>query len=99
MEFPDSIDKVSRSITTAEYGNAPHRVRHIIKIKDKYRTLSVTEIERLQGFPDSWSDSVSEKERYKTLGNAVTPNVVTALLNEMFRNTEYERENGEINNG
>ena len=28
---------------------------------------------------------------YKTLGNAVTVNVVTALINKMFKGSEYDR--------
>jgi len=59
--------------------------------KSQIRRLTPTECERLQGFPDSWTEGLSDSQRYKTLGNAVTSNVVTALLNEMFRNTEYER--------
>jgi len=30
----------------------------------------------LQGFPDGFTEGVSDTQRYKTLGNAVTVNVV-----------------------
>lgn len=59
--------------------------------KSQIRRLTPTECERLQGFPDTWTEGLSDSQRYKTLGNAVTSNVVTALLNEMFKNTKYER--------
>ena len=59
--------------------------------KSQIRKLTPTECERLQGFPDSWTEGLSDTQRYKTLGNAVTSNVVTVLINEMFKNTKYER--------
>jgi DNA (cytosine-5)-methyltransferase 1 len=36
------------------------------------RRLTPTECERLQGFPDGWTEDVSDTQRYKTLGNAVS---------------------------
>lgn len=39
------------------------------------RRLTPTECERLQGFPDGWTDDQSDTQRYKQLGNAVTVNV------------------------
>jgi DNA (cytosine-5)-methyltransferase 1 len=40
------------------------------------RRLTPTECERLQGFPDGWTEGISDTQRYKCLGNAVTVNVV-----------------------
>ena len=55
----------------------------------KIRRLTPVECERLQGFPDGWTSEgidskgnvvkVSDTQRYKTLGNAVTTNVITAI--------------------
>lgn len=45
----------------------------------KIRRLTPTECERLQGFPDGWTEGVSDTQRYKCLGNAVTTNVITAI--------------------
>ena len=39
------------------------------------RKLTPTECERLQGFPDGWTSGISDTQRYKQLGNAVTVNV------------------------
>jgi DNA (cytosine-5)-methyltransferase 1 len=50
------------------------------------RRLTPTECERLQGFPDQWTkfdadgNQVSDTQRYKMCGNAVTTNVVTAVV-------------------
>lgn len=40
------------------------------------RRLSPVECERLQGFPDNWTEDVSDSQRYKQMGNAVTVNVI-----------------------
>lgn len=40
------------------------------------RCLTPTECERLQGFPDGWTDGQSDTVRYRQLGNAVTVNVL-----------------------
>jgi len=45
----------------------------------KIRRLTPIECERLQGFPDGWTDGISDTQRYKLLGNAVTVNVIEFL--------------------
>ncbi len=49
------------------------------------RRLTPTECERLQGFPDGWTEGVSDTQRYKCLGNAVTVNVIEAIIYELTR--------------
>lgn len=53
------------------------------------RKLTPTECERLQGFPDGWTKygvmngevvEMSDSRRYKALGNAVTTNVIEAVM-------------------
>lgn len=43
------------------------------------RKLTPIECERLQSFPDDWTAGVSDSQRYKLLGNAVTVNVIEFL--------------------
>lgn len=43
------------------------------------RRLTPVECERLQGFPDGWTDGESNSQRYKQMGNAVTVNVATTV--------------------
>ena len=45
----------------------------------KIRRLTPTECERLQGFPDDWTEGISDTQRYKCLGNAVTTTVITEI--------------------
>lgn len=38
----------------------------------RVRRLTPVECERLQGFPDDWTDGQTDGHRYRQLGNAVT---------------------------
>ena len=46
----------------------------------KYRKLTPIECERLQTFPDNWTDCISNTQRYKSLGNAWTIDVIAHIL-------------------
>ena len=45
-----------------------------------YRKLTPLECERLQTFPDGWTDCVSNTQRYKALGNAWTVDVIAHIF-------------------
>ena len=47
------------------------------------RRLTPTECERLQGFPDGWTDNQADSNRYKQMGNAVAVPVVSWIINRM----------------
>jgi site-specific DNA-cytosine methylase len=48
------------------------------------RRLTPVECERLQAFPDGWTEPAgSDSARYKALGNAVTVNTVRWILGRM----------------
>ena len=50
----------------------------------KIRRLTPVECERLQGFPDGWTEGLSDTQRYKCLGNAVTTNVVSEVIRSIY---------------
>jgi DNA (cytosine-5)-methyltransferase 1 len=52
-------------------------------VQDRIRRLTPIEYERLQGFPDNWTDNLTDTQRYKTLGNAVTVNVIEWIANRI----------------
>ena len=58
------------------------------------RRLTPTEAERLQGFPDDWTkygkdgEEISDTQRYKCLGNAVSVPVVKAVAGNLLINCE-----------
>lgn len=61
-----------------------HGQRTFVKESDvSARKLTPLECERLQGFPDNWTDTLSDSQRYKTLGNAVTVPVIKSLVNKI----------------
>ena len=45
----------------------------------RIRRLTPVECERLQGFPDGWTEGVSDTQRFRLLGNAVTVPVIKFL--------------------
>lgn len=48
------------------------------------RRLSPLECERLQGFPDGWTESCSDNQRYKMLGNAVTVAMTKLIFSRLY---------------
>lgn len=72
---------VSPTIRTPQGGG---HLPTLIQGLEHVRNLTPTECERLQGFPDGWTASVSDNQRYKCLGNAVTVNVVQAIMEELL---------------
>lgn len=48
----------------------------MVKATSVVRRLTPVECERLQGFPDGWTDGQADSHRYKQMGNAVTVNVI-----------------------
>lgn len=51
----------------------------------EYRYLTVLECERLQGFPDNYTQGVSDSDRYFALGNAVNVNMSKYLFQDYLR--------------
>lgn len=52
-------------------GGGPARQTHLIAQAGRIRTLSLTEWERLQGFPDGWTEGIPESARYTAIGNSM----------------------------
>jgi DNA (cytosine-5)-methyltransferase 1 len=48
------------------------------------RRLTPVECERLQGFPDNWTEGQADTNRYKQMGNAVAVPVVSWLVNRLM---------------
>ena len=71
-------DSKTDTLTTSH----PPKLALNTEISDlKYRKLTPLECERLQTFPDGWTDCVSNTQRYKALGNAWTIDVIAHILN------------------
>ena len=57
---------------------------YVVPVNRRLRRLTPVECERLQGFPDNWTNGISDSQRYKCIGNAVTVNVIEAIVEEMI---------------
>lgn len=84
IAFPDYLDIPARTMLTSE--GTTNRSSHIIGVdeeKDIYRTLTPVEAERIQMFPDNWtnieSKAMTERRRYFMMGNALVVGVVERL--------------------
>lgn len=88
MSETDSLDLPSRTMLTSEA--SVNRSTHFLKVNDIYRTLTPIEAERLNGFPDNWTDTMPDRMRYFCMGNALVIPVITRIANQI--------ENIEINN-
>ncbi|MDR7079333.1 DNA (cytosine-5)-methyltransferase 1 [Neobacillus niacini] len=89
MAFPESLDKPGRTMLTSE-GTA-NRSTHVVLDSEtnRIRFLTPVECERLNGFPDHWTDGMSDRMRYFCMGNAL----VVGLINRMgYRILEIEKE-------
>ena len=56
---------------------------HAVSTSQTVRRLTPVECERLQGFPDNWTDGQADSNRYKQMGNAVAVPVVEWIISRM----------------
>lgn len=77
---------VARTLTAGGNSGGNHSGLTVIRTPDGDRRLTVTEWERLQGFPDGWTVG-SDTQRYKQCGNAVTVNVVRDVASRLYERT------------
>lgn len=75
-----SVDGKAPTLQTCGGGNHEPKIYYP---ELKYRKLTPIECERLQTFPDNWTDCVSNTQRYKSLGNAWTVDVIAHIFKEM----------------
>lgn len=91
MEYPDSLDKPGRTMLTSEKSvNRSTHVIHDIKTNND-RFLTPIEAERLQTFPDNWTNTgMPERRRFFMMGNALVCDVIKTLEPELSKIIENE---------
>lgn len=78
LEYPES--KTARGRVIRQISNTLKKgTEGVIDFNGKIRKLTPLEYERLQGFPDNWTQGFSDNQRYKMIGNAVTVNVISSI--------------------
>lgn len=92
MQFPDSLDKPARTIVTSE--STVSRMTHVVKDpgNNRLRVLSPVETERINTFPDGWTEleDTTSSNRYFTMGNALVVDLVKEIGKEMFKIIEKD---------
>ena len=63
-------DGVANTLTGFD-GGGPLRQTHLIAQGGRLRTLTLREWERLQGFPDDWTEGIPPSARYTAIGNSM----------------------------
>jgi len=92
MPFPDNLDAPARTMLTSESGVS--RTTHVIedfKTK-KLRLLTPRECERINGFPDDWTNTgMTDKKRYFMMGNALVVGVIEKIGIELEKIIDEEK--------
>lgn len=86
IAFPDPLDRPSRTMLTSE--SSTNRSTHIIADPKtgRLRFLTPVECERLNGFPDGWTDTgMPEKFRYFCMGNALVVPLITRMGKQLLK--------------
>ncbi len=79
VPFPDNLDVPGRTMLTSE--GSLNRSSHLVLDPQtgRYRILTPVECERLNGFPDGWTEGMTERQRYFTMGNALVVQLIERM--------------------
>lgn len=102
ITYPDDIDRPSRTILTGEGGVTPSRFKHVVETGEddpdrRRRRLTPVELERLQGFPDGWTEhredgsTIPDGRRAFFMGNALVVGVVERIGRELAKDRREKR--------
>jgi DNA (cytosine-5)-methyltransferase 1 len=90
MALPENMDLPGRTMLTSE--GTTNRSTHVVPDKKtgRWRYLTPVECERLNGFPDNWTNTgMSERMRYFCMGNALVVDLIT-LMGERIHEIEIQ---------
>ncbi len=80
LPFPDPTNRPARTVLTGEGGAAPSRFKHVVQTESgRFRRLTPVELERLNGFPDGWTEGMSPVKRAFCMGNALVVGLVERI--------------------
>ena len=91
MPFPDNLEVPARTMLTSEGGIS--RTTHIIEdyVTKKIRLLTPIECERINGFPDNWTNTgMTDKRRNFMMGNALVVDIIKKLGEEIEKIVSHE---------
>ena len=80
VTFPEPLDQPSRTVLTGEGGSGPSRFKHVVQQDGELRRLTPIELERLNGFPDDWTNTgMPDARRAFMMGNALVIGLVRRI--------------------
>ena len=94
VPYPEPLDRPSRTMLTSE--SSKNRSTHVVMDPQtkRLRLLTPVECERLDGFPDNWTNTgMPEKFRYFCMGNALVVGAIEMMgkkLLEMIESNQQE---------
>lgn len=79
IAYPDYLDRPARTMLTSE--GSVNRSSHIILDPNtgRMRILTPVECERIDGFPDHWTEGMTDHMRYFTMGNALVVQLIKKM--------------------
>ncbi|MFT8825672.1 DNA (cytosine-5-)-methyltransferase [Liquorilactobacillus mali] len=79
MAFPDPLDRPARTMLTSEHST--NRSTHVVsdKATGRLRLITPLEAERIQTFPDNWTDGMPNSARYFVMGNALVCDLISKI--------------------
>ena len=91
MPFPDNLESPARTMLTSEGGIS--RTTHVVEdyLTKKIRLLTPIECDRINGFPDNWTNTgMTDKRRNFMMGNALVVGIIEKLGIEIEKIIENE---------
>jgi site-specific DNA-cytosine methylase len=76
------VDKCG-TLLARDYKGMSNQQYPTIKQNNRFRKPTPIEYERLQTFPDNWTEGISSTQRYKALGNSWTVDVITHIFKNL----------------
>ena len=70
-------------------GTTTGKTAQLLHKDTRIRRLTPLECERLMGYPDNWTEGLSDTQRYKTLGNGIVSNVVVEVVKRLYSNPSH----------
>lgn len=92
VPFPDYLDQPGRTMLTSE--GTTNRSSHLIldPVSGKHRILTPIECERLDEFPDDWTNTgMPQRFRYFIAGNALVTGLIKTMGDEIVRIVGLEK--------
>ena len=97
MEFPDSTNRLSRTIMATEsYCSREAIIFKKENTENEYRGPTIREISSLMGFPIDYQFKGSHNNKHKQIGNAVCVQLSKALGDAIIMNDKINRKKVEI---